>query len=122
MNARDVFLPQALTHNGLTKLTGRITAILGKPGLCPDYGLPLTIDRKAIAESKEPRFVEFVFGAKELEFILDGPGLGYSTACGVHTVKVPYLDVADLMNPEVLALLPASATTSPPPSPTLSAS
>jgi hypothetical protein len=61
-------------------------------------------------DDKEKRALDLMPTAKGIEFDVVPPLLGYVWACAETLVTVPYDRISDLVRPEILALVQASAT------------
>ena len=68
---------------------------------------------KNLSQNALETSVHPVFTPDHLHIEIDLAGLEYSNGCGVRTVEMPYTDAADVLDPDLLPLLPA--TPSPPP-------
>ncbi|GLY73277.1 serine/threonine-protein kinase [Actinoallomurus iriomotensis] len=119
LRASDILRPEAVTRSGLADLERRIAYAAPGRGLCAgsersgqDTLSPRTLDN----DDKETRVLDLMPTGTGLQFDVMPPLLGYFWACAETVITVPYDRISDLVRPEVLALIKASAA-DPSPSP-----
>ncbi|MBC6457275.1 serine/threonine protein kinase [Actinomadura sp. HBU206391] len=113
LGAREVFRARTLTASGMTALTGMLRRHDPERDFCPGYLTSPRVCRAVtpaeLTDQNPP--VEFMFTARNVEFSIALPSLDYPTVAGVRLFKVPHAEIADLIRPEVAALLPGAAPT-----------
>ncbi|MGW4485524.1 protein kinase domain-containing protein [Amycolatopsis sp. NPDC004368] len=127
LGPRDVFRPEILTAAGMRTLTQRIEphtkdGFRTVPGV-DGPGRKVTIDAAdRPGGGDHVPGTDFGFTGTGVQFEILWEELGASTADGHETVVVPYGELGDLLSPKLLTMLgkPAAAS-SPPPSPSVSA-
>ncbi len=83
-------------------------------GYCAGSNLGDDIERLAPEHfTGEEPVVQPAFAADNAEFVVYTPRLGYAMACDFQTFSLPYQQLADLLRPELRALLP-QGTNGPP--------
>ncbi len=102
----DLFRPGMFTDQGMLALSDR---------LWPDHdqGCALTTwtpIKPADLAGPGERKVFPTFTPAEVELTINYNRLGFETACGVQTMKLPYDKLADLLNPELVAGLTGGKT------------
>ncbi|MCO5972100.1 serine/threonine-protein kinase [Actinoallomurus soli] len=119
LRARDLLRDAVFTRSGLKDLERRIGAAAPGGALC---GGEPKIDSIALrpeaidTDDKDERALDLMPTKDGIEFDVVPPLLGYVWACADAVVTVPYDRISDLVRPEILALIRASAA-SPAPSP-----
>ncbi|MFI0357058.1 serine/threonine-protein kinase [Actinomadura sp. 9N407] len=100
LRAADLFLPSALSGEGLRTLSQRI----GERGVETCFGdRPPPLDRPDLDSAN----VQFALAPRELEVLVDAPGLDtYIMACGQPTIRIPYDAITGLLRPEVVKAIP----------------
>ncbi|MCO5992651.1 serine/threonine-protein kinase [Actinoallomurus rhizosphaericola] len=119
LRARDLLRDAVFTRSGLTDLERRIGAAAPGGALCGGERKidPIALRPEAIdTDDKDERALDLMPAKGGIEFDVVPPLLGYVWACADTVVTVPYDRISDLVRPEVLALIRASAA-SPAPSP-----
>jgi serine/threonine-protein kinase len=98
-----MFRPEALTPEGMAELA--LLLIRNSDGpLCPD---PTGATELDLAVENLGEELAVAFTGTEAEFTINLPRLGHTSACGIQTVSVPYEDLGDELNPEVIERLTA---------------
>ena len=119
LRPRDILRDAVFNRSGLKDLERRVGKAAPGGALC--FGDQKIVPRALTAstidnDDKEERALDVMPTAEGLEFGVVPPLLGYVWACGDTVVTVPYDKISDLVRPEILALIQASAA-SPVPSP-----
>ncbi|GAA4520576.1 hypothetical protein GCM10023191_097680 [Actinoallomurus oryzae] len=119
LRASDILRPEAVTRSGLADLERRISDAAPGKGLCAGSersGEDTLSARTLDNDDKETRVLDLMPTGTGLQFDVMPPLLGYFWACAETVITVPYDRISDLVRPEVLALIKASAA-DPSPSP-----
>ncbi|MFL6054158.1 MAG: serine/threonine-protein kinase [Actinoallomurus sp.] len=119
LRARDILRDAVFTRSGLKNLERRVGDAAPGGALCGGEQKidPMALSSSAIdTDDKEKRALDLMPTAEGIEFDVVPPLLGYVWACAETQVTVPYDRISDLVRPEILAFVQASATT-PGPSP-----
>jgi hypothetical protein len=99
LTSADVFLPSALTKEGLGHLSALIIESAPGSDLCPGHPTDvLSLSRTQL--DGDDRNVNVSFDDRTVDFTLKLPQLGrFPTACGHPTVHVPYCRLSGLLSP-----------------------
>ncbi|GHE77741.1 hypothetical protein GCM10017786_04070 [Amycolatopsis deserti] len=110
LGPREIFRDDVLTAQGMATLTERLVAHSAN-GFCrrvsvSGSGAPASIDTADTPGGGDHvPAADVVFTNAGVDFLVRYSDLGCDTASGQETITVPYAEIADLLRPELLAML-----------------
>ncbi|RZQ65424.1 serine/threonine protein kinase [Amycolatopsis suaedae] len=102
LGPKDVFADSVVTDDGVTRLMREIW----DPRDCPETAGVTYQAANLDNPDPQERPIEFALAPGGVEFDLEMPALGGSTACGARTKTLAYTEAAGLLRPEIMALVP----------------
>ncbi|WP_236790904.1 protein kinase [Amycolatopsis sp. GM8] len=120
LGPREMFRPEVLTAAGMDTLTARLgphtrNGFCSTPAIGSYGGDQVSIDASQVQGADHVPGADIGFTATGVDFLIKWYELGCDMASGQETVSLPYDEISDLLQPQLLTMLgrqPASAPAS----------